>query len=184
MSRSLTTAVQNIVDSAEVQPFLLFEGEFNTGYFRAWTGYGDLAWNSLTWSGVGTLFSISDVTESSDGSANGVSVVFNGIPSDMISLALSDVKQNLPGKIWIGFLNDGVVSDPILLFEGRLDVAAISEDAQTSSISIDYESRLIDLQRPRETRYTNEEQQALYAGDLGCEFVASLQEASLLWGRA
>lgn len=183
MSRDLTTAVENIVDSAEVQPFLLFEGEFASGYVRAWSGYGDLSWDSKTWTGTGTLLSISNVQETSDGSAQGVTATLSGVPSSLISLALADVRQGRSGKVWMGFLDNGVVADPILLFEGRLDIPAIQEEGETSSISISYESRLIDLERPRETRYTNEEQQGLYAGDLGCEFVPSLQDINLVWGR-
>jgi len=184
MSRTLTNDVKTIIESTNVQPFLLFEGEFITGYLRLWTGYGDLTWNGFTWQGTGYLFDISSVRESSDGTANGVTVSLSGIPSAMLSLVLSDIKQNLPGKIWIGFLDNGVVSDPILLFEGRLDISAIHEDGETSTVNIDYESRLIDLQRPRENRYTHEEQQARFAGDLGCAFVVSLQEANIVWGRA
>jgi len=184
MSRDITSDVSTIIGSASVQPFMLFEGEFVSGYLRVWTGYGDLSWNGFTWQGTGYLFDLSQIKESSDNTANGVTVSFSGIPSSMISLALSDIKQNLPGKIWVGFLNNGVVSDPVLLFEGRLDVSGIQEEGDTSTINIDYESRLIDLQRPRENRYTHEEQQARFAGDLGCEFVVSLQEANVVWGRA
>lgn len=184
MSRDLTTAVQSIVDSKEVQPFLLMEGEFISGTVRVWSGYGDLSWNSQTWVGTGTLLQVSSVEETSDGSANGVTVTMSGIPSTMISLALSDVKQSGLGKVWLGFLDDGVVSDPVLLFEGYLDVPSINDNAETSTLVIAYESRLIDLKRPRETRYTNEEQQAMYPGDLGCEYVAGLQDISIEWGKS
>jgi len=183
MSRDLTTAVENIVDSAEVQPFLLFEGEFASGYIRAWSGYGDLSWDSKTWVGTGTLLSISNVQETSDGSAQGVTATLSGIPASLVSLALSDVRQGDSGKVWIGFLDSGVVADPVLLFEGRLDVPVINESGETASISISYESRLIDLQRQREHLYTNEDQQGLFAGDLGCQFVPSIQEITLNWGK-
>jgi hypothetical protein len=51
-------------------------------------------------------------------------------------------------------------------------------------VSISYESRLIDLERSRESRYTNEDQQRAFPGDRGFEFVPSLQDLSLTWGRA
>lgn len=183
MSRDITSAVQTIVDSAEVQPFLLFEGEFATGYVRAWSGFGNLSWDGQTWVGTGTLLSISNVQETSDGSAQGITAILSGIPSSLISLALNDVRQGASGKVWLGFLDNGIVNDPILLFEGRLDIPSIDEDGDTSSITITYESRLIDLSRAREIRYTHEGQQALYSGDLGCEYVAALQDKQLTWGR-
>ena len=183
MSRNITANVQTIVDSAEVQPFLLFEGEFASGYVRAWSGYGNLSWNSQTWTGTGTLLNISNVQETSDGSAQGITATLSGIPSSLISLALGDVRQGASGKVWLGFLDNGVVDDPILLFEGRLDIPSIEEGGETATISITYESRLIDLARSREIRYTDEEQQSLYAGDLGCQFVAALQDKEITWGR-
>jgi hypothetical protein len=75
-----------------------------------------------------------------------------------------------------------VVSDPLLLFEGKLDVPVINEGAEASNISISYESRLIDLLRPRESRFTDEDQKREFPGDLGCEFVISLQDKSIKWG--
>jgi hypothetical protein len=97
---------------------------------------------------------------------------------------LQSVKQNALGRVWLGFLSNGsVVANPWLVFEGRLDVPIIDEQADTCSIAITYESRLIDLTRARSRRHTDQDQQAEYAGDLGMEYVASLQEKEIPWGR-
>lgn len=185
MSRSLSNDVVTEINSAETQPILLFEGEFISGFFRAWSGFGDLSWGGFTWQGAGTLMGISPIDETAEVSAQGITVSLSGIPSGMLSLVLSDVQQNAPGKVWIGFLNNGaVIADPVLLFEGRLDVPSIDDSGETASISITYESRLIDLSRPRVSRYTDEEQKREFPSDVGCEFVADLQEKTLNWGRA
>jgi hypothetical protein len=184
MSRNLTSAVVTEITGQSVQPFLLFQGSFATGTVRAWSGIGDLSWNGFTWVGTGNLLSVSNVEETAQTTANGVSVTLNGIPSELISLALQGCRQGADGKIYLGFLNNGVVSNPILLFEGKLDVPVIQEDGESSSITISYESRLIDLERPRESRFTDEDQQRVYPGDLGFEFVAGLQDKSIVWGRA
>lgn len=185
MSRNLTANVITEITSSELEPFLLFQGEFTTGTVRAWSGIGDLIWNGFTWTGTGTLLSVSPVQETAETSANGITVNLNGVPSELLSLALQSCKQGAAGYIYLGFLNSGaVISDPILLFEGRLDIPSIQEEGDTATISISYESRLIDLERPRETRYTNEDQQREFAGDLGFEFVPKLQDKALTWGRA
>lgn len=185
MSRDLSLAVINQITAAELQPFLLFQGEFTTGTVRAWSGIGDLSWNGFTWTGTGNLLTISSVQEAADISANGVTVNLNGVPSELISLALQSCKQGASGFVYLGFLNNGsVVADPVLLFEGRLDIPSIEEMGDSATVSISYESRLIDLERQRETRYTNEDQQREFAGDLGFEFVPALQDKSLTWGRA
>jgi len=49
------------------------------------------------------------------------------------------------------------------------------------------ENKLVDFRRPRETRYTHEEQQNLYPvspPDLGLEFVNAIQEKQIYWGDA
>lgn len=185
MARDLTASVQSAIAAAEVKPILLFEGNFSSGQVYLWSGYGDLSWNGQTWEGVGNLAAVSPITENDEVQANGISVSLQGIPSEMIALALLEVGQGRLGRIYIGFLdaNDAVIADPVLAFEGRLDVPSIEEGGETSSISITYESRLIDLQRPRETRYTNEEQQRLYPSDVGFEYVPALQEKVINWGR-
>lgn len=185
MSRNLGSSIVSEITSAQMSPFLLFEGEFASGTLRLWSGIGDLSWNSYTWTGVGSLASISSVTETADTSAQGITVSLSGIPSSLVSLFLGDVRQGSAGKVYLGFIDSSgdVISSPYMLFEGRLDVPAMEESAESAVISITYESRLIDLERPRESRYTNEDQQREFAGDLGFEFVPSLQDISINWGR-
>lgn len=185
MSRDLTAGVQAAIAATQVQPFLLFEGLFANGYVRTWSGYGDLSWNGNIWTGIGSLGGVSAIQESAEIQANGISVTLTGIPSEFISLVLQESQQGKSGKVYIGFFDEsGIIADPYLVFEGKLDIPSIQEDGETSMVTITYESRLIDLQRSRETRLTNEEQQREYAGDLGCEFVPTMKEITLNWGRS
>lgn len=186
MARDLTASVKSAIEATQVAPFLLFEAEFADGYLRLWSGIGDISWNGYTWTGVGTLGSISPISETDEVQANGISVSLTGIPSDYVSLILSDVRQGKMGRVYVGFLdaNGVIVSDPYMAFEGRLDVPAIEEAGEDAMITITYESRLIDLQRPREIRFTDEEQKRLYPSDKGLEYVTSMQEVTLSWGRS
>lgn len=184
--RDLTSGVQTAIAADQVSPILLFQGEFASGTVRVWSGIGDLAWNSATWNGVGDLGGISAITESEDVQANGITVTLSGIPSDLISLALGDAVQGKLGKVYFGFLDSSgaVIADPVLMFEGRLDIPAIQEDGENAIIQITYESRLIDLQKPRQSLYTHEDQKTRYPSDMGFEFVPSLQDQSITWGKA
>lgn len=186
MARDLSASVQSAIEATQVAPFLLFEAEFADGYLRLWSGIGDLSWNGYTWLGVGTLGNISPISETDEVQANGITVSLTGIPSNYVSLILSDVRQGKVGKVYVGFLdaNGAIIADPYMTFEGRLDIPAIEEAGEDAMITITYESRLIDLQRTREIRFTDEEQKRLYPGDKGLEFVASMQEITLNWGRS
>lgn len=186
MSRDVTAAFSTALGASVVAPILLFEGVFSTGTVRLWTGHGDLTWDSKLWVGGGTLLGIAPVEETTDVVASGSSVSLSGVPSDLVQIAIEEARQGLPGRIWLGLLNDAgeVIVDPARAFTGRLDVPQITADGSSTRITITYESRLIDLNRPRELRYTDQSQQSLYPGDLGFEYVAGLQEAEVVWGRS
>lgn len=185
MSRDLSAGVISAIEDSQVRPFYLFQGEFVSGTVRAWNGIGNLSWNSQTWGGLGSFLSFSSIEETSDVKAAGMTVSLNGMLSANISLALSDCRQGYSGKIYLGFFDtsNAIISSPYLIFSGRLDTVSIDEGPDTSTVTLNYESRLIDLQRTREIRYTDQEQQRMFSGDLGLEFVADLQDKTLTWGR-
>lgn len=182
--RDLSAGMQTAVAASEVAPVLLFEGVFKNSTVYAWSGFGTIVWDGKAWTGTGTLLSVSEVSENSDTAATGATVTLNGVPSPLISLALAECKQGAVGKVYFGVLENGaILADPIVMFEGKLDVPTIDEDAEFSSITITYESRLINLERPRVTRYTKEDQIRLFAGDKGFDYVPSIQEQRITWGR-
>ena len=64
-----------------------------------------------------------------------------------------------------------------------MDQMTIAEGPETSTIALSVESRLIDLERIRTRRYTSEDQKRRFPGDLGLDFVNSIQDKELFWGR-
>ena len=63
-----------------------------------------------------------------------------------------------------------------------MDVMTIEDAGDTANISLSAESRLIDLERARVRRYTNNDQQNQFAGDTSLRFVADLQDKEIAWG--
>jgi hypothetical protein len=183
--RTLTPAVIAELKAGSFRPFILLEAKFKSGMIHVWSGYGNLVWNSLTWNGVGYLGSISGISETSSVQANGIKIGLSGIPSDTIGKALNECRQGNPVKLWLGFMTESraVIADPAQSFAGRMDTVAIDEGAETSTITIAVESRLIDLQRPRIRRYTDDDQQRTSPGDKGFEFVNLVQEWNGSWGK-
>lgn len=188
--RGLTAPMLAAIAARTVRPALFYEGEFvdgseNPEFLRLWTGVGDLSWNGYTWTGGGNLLGISALEETTDLKAVGFSVTLSGMPSSLVSLALGNVRQGKPGKLWLGLFDSAgaLLADPYQLKRGRFDIAPIEDDGETCTISAQYEDRLIDLERPRDRRYTHEDQQLDYPGDLGFEYVPSLQDMDIPWGR-
>jgi hypothetical protein len=174
------------IAAADVRAGVLAEIEFASGTVRAWTGVGILQWNGYDWTGVGHLGGISPIEETSEVRAAGVALSLSGIPSALVASALGDAERGRPVTVWLAFFDDdwAIVADPYQAFSGRVDVPVIDEGGETATITIQAESRLIDLERPRTRRYTDEDQQDAFPGDRGFEFVTSLQEWSGVWGRS
>tara|TARA_R100000315_G_C5229780_1_gene140735 strand:+ start:1280 stop:1891 length:612 start_codon:yes stop_codon:yes gene_type:complete len=183
MSRNLTTAVQNQLAASELEPFFAIKLAFDSGDVRIWTGYTDITVASETYIGGGQLLSISPIEETVEVAARGVNLALNGIDSSLVSVALTESYQGRAAKVYLGVISSGaVVADPYLVFDGRMDVMTIEDAGETASISLSAESRLIDLERARVRRFTDNDQQNQFPGDTSLRFVADLQDKEIAWG--
>lgn len=190
MARGLTAAMAAAIAAGTVRPVILYEGYFavtgspSPDTLRLWSGYGELSWDGKAWRGAGDLIAITPVSETTDITAQSFAVSLNGQNADLVSKAIEACRQGLLGRVYVGFYDaaGALIVDPFLAFSGRLDVPDITMGGDQVTITVSYESRLIDLDRPRERRYTDEDQQADYAGDLGFEYVPALQDPKIPWG--
>ena len=185
MSRDITTAFNDILVSDNLSPFLAVDLSFDGGNFVTWTGYGNITFGGTTFIGGGDFLNVSQISETADIQANGINITLSGIPSDLISSALNETYQGRSAKLYLGLLdaNGAVVADPYLVFSGRMDTMNIKDSGDTADIGLTAESRLIDLERSRERRYTSEDQKIDYPNDKGLEFIADLQDKEIVWGR-
>jgi hypothetical protein len=185
MSRSVTSSVNTIFESSSVSPFMAIDLDFDGGNFLAWTGYGNITFDSNTYIGAGDFLNVSPTKENAEVQANGIDITLSGVPSELISSALSETYQGRSCKLFLGVLDNSnaVVADPYLLFSGRMDLMTIDDSGDTTYITVTAESRLIDLDRTRERRYTSEDQKIDFPNDKGLEFIADLQDKEIIWGR-
>lgn len=206
MSRDLTTDFVDELQQSVVYPFFAVDLNFQSGPLHFWTGYGDLSVGDINYFGVGNLVNISAVEETTEIEAKGAVVTLTGVPSSFLSLALDEPYQGRECKIYFGlWLNDRTITtqadDTITtenlfeftiesktrylaeIFSGELDQMNISEEGNTSTISVTAENVLIKLERPVVRRFTNEDQKSRFPTDKGLEFVAGLQDKEIFWGR-
>ena len=207
MSRDLSVnTIENISENV-VYPFFATELRFDGNIVRMWTGQGTLVLADGTeWVGLGQLLNISAIEETSEMSVKGASISLSGIPSDLLSLALSEPYQGRIAKIYFGTFQQGSIlqetSDYILLqdgsrinleststgfnelFSGYMDQMNIEESGDTATIEMMVENKLIDLERARVARFTSGYQKSVYPGDLGMDFIEDLQDKRISWGRA
>lgn len=184
MSRNLTSQVVAAMQAQNVRPVIFVQAQFTGGTIYVWNGISSITWNSQTWQGLGKLGKISPIAETVTGQARGVTFELSGIPSDLLSYVLTQVRTQYPAYVWVGYFDasGNVIANPELRFSGRIDTAKILESGDNSVIQITVESKLIDLGRARERHYTHQDQQIDYPGDLGFVYVNGIQELSLIWG--
>jgi len=190
-NRTLTNDFKTALALPEVLPFLIVKIGTADGDINVWSGIGNLIFDPGTGNeifiGVGTFGGMSAPQETKELKANGVNLSLSGVPASMISLALQSMRQGKDGRIWMGLYNvsTGVlIEDPIDIFSGLTDIVAIEENVDASQIIVGLESRLVNLKKKHDRRYTPEDQKRTFPNDLGFDQVASLQEKEILFGKS
>lgn len=182
MSRDLPSAMISALDDVNIEPFFAVELETDTSPLRIWTGYDTLTINGDSYLGIGTFLSVSAIDETSDIDARGATITISGISNSAISLALQEPYQGRVCKIHFG-----IGSNSAEVFSGYMDQMDIQEGSDTSTIVIKVENKLVDLERARVARFTSSYQKsrdiANVSSDKGLDFVASMQDKKVPWGR-
>ena len=173
MSKELTGITDDVI-----QPFYAFKAKFDSGALRIWSGLGNKVILGQNYVGSGTLLTISGLTETGDISATNCTVSLSGIPVEVISAAFNEPYQGREAQVFFGI--QGL--DPIEVFGGYMDVMTIEEDGQSANVSVTIESRLIELERIRPIRYTNESHKSRNPGDTFFRYVSSIQDQQVSWG--
>lgn len=186
MARGLTASVLAEIANGSFRPVVFFSAAWADQTLYVWSGIGSVSWNGQTWLGVGDLGTISPNAEVVDVSAQGFTVTLAGANPAEVSEALAQAQRGLAGKAWLGFIDSSgnIVADPYLSCAGRLDQPTIDPNPPTMTLSLAYESRLVDLERPRVRRFNSADQQIDFPADRGFDFVPAIQEWSGNWGRA
>ena len=206
MTRSLPIAIAGVLDASVLYPFFAIEIMFDTAPLRLWSGLGELVIRPYVYTGGGTLLTIDDIQETSDIGATGAKVTLSSIPTSVLSLALRERYQGRRATLYFGLTDVGdnylenedgtyvlrensgrIILDSrdelVNIFEGYLDQMNIAEGPNTSAITVSIESKLIDLQRKRIRRFTHEDQQRRFPGDMGFEKVEEIQDMRYEWRR-
>jgi hypothetical protein len=183
-TRELTPGMVTGFTNNVVRPVLLFQMDTSAGTVYIWSGIGNLVWNGITFIGAGALATVDVIPETTDLSANGVTVALSGIPSSYLALALESIENRYNATLWFGLFDDNLnlIADPYQVYQGITDVPTITEGTDTCKITITIENRFSDLNRARTTYYTPQDQALIDATDKGFDYVAGLQNASVIFG--
>lgn len=179
--RTLTTAAAAALSAASVPIALLVEMDL-TSALNLNTSNLDLVVSGTTYYGTKGLGRISALQDTA-AELRGLQFELSGVPSDLLSLALSEPVQGKAVRVKTAVYDPSTyaVLDVRLRWAGRLDVMAISDAEGASSVTVTAEHCGIDLVRPASSLYTDTEQQRLAPGDLFFQFLADQVEQRVVW---
>ena len=185
MDRGSTGAFQTEIVKSANKPFHLVKLSFDDVSYFLSDAYIPVTYDSDTYTPTGSFLAFSDIVETNEANIETISISLSGVDTTYINLFLSGGYLDRTVQIYKAFLdsNDALVSDPLLIFDGRLNNPVIKEDVEagTSTVAVQASSLFVDFDRIN-TRFTNNEsQQSFFAGDTGFRF-SSVVVKELNWG--
>ena len=96
--------------------------------------YGTLDVGEKEYVGAGQLLNISSIEETQEMAVKGATITLTGIPSNLISLALTQPYQGRVCNIYFGVMGEKVFNQ---VFSGYMDQMNIAEAGDTATIEID-----------------------------------------------
>lgn len=179
--RAITPAAASVLQGRTVPMAVLVDMDL-TQPLRVTTWHRPLTWAGATYLAAGSLGQI-DASEETTEQARPLRFSVSGLPSAQISLVLSEPVQGRSVSVYVAIFDPETyqVLDAALEWQGQIDTMQVSEDGQTAVVTVAAESAGLDLLRAAPVRYTDVDQQRLFPGDLGLQYVTAQAEKTLVW---
>jgi hypothetical protein len=183
MPRNLPSPMLAAIQANSVQlAFLLDLQLAGNIWARAWTGVGTLVWNGNSYLGVGSLGAIDDIQEGSEVKAEGTTVALSGVDPTLLGAALTEIQVGASATAWLAVFTNGALTAAYTVFGGTVDRAQVAAGVNAMTIALALETKLANLQRASNRRYTAADQRRNYPDDGGFNFVEVQNDIALLWG--
>jgi hypothetical protein len=183
MSRQLDASLAAALATGNISPFFMAQLSFKSQMMWVWTGVGTLVWNAQPFLGVGSVAKIGTIQEGTDVHAYGTTVTLSGIDPVLLGESMTDMEPGAQATLWLGLLSNGsIIGSPYQLFKGAMDQPTISVGVDTISITLALETRMLDLSRASNRRYTSADQRLYHPTDSAFGWVESLNDQADVWG--
>ncbi len=188
--RSITTLNQNAVLGKIVRPIMFARMSFSSGVPRMHTEIGPRTaihpiFGSESYLGIGDFGGIAgDIKESISGAAEPIKLAITGVKSSFIDIALDDDYYRRDIELMFGFddENGELLDDPVILWSGFMDKVNINLGQGLGALALTCESRATNLKGASDLRFTDEDLQAAFTGDLGGEYIFRMADLQIKWG--
>lgn len=174
-----------------VRAAYLVEFQFVSGTIRVWNGNGRLSAGGFTWDGLRGMGQIDGLEQAINGSAPQATFTLSGVDPNVLSKEQGDPFDyiNRPVLVYLQFFNEDwtLLDSPYAI--GGWTMQVVQETygwnetlkAWESLIGITAESWFAGRGRPPFGFYSDRDQQLRFAGDLGCQYMATMQNYTVRW---
>lgn len=182
--KTLSTAGQTACASGKVPLAMLIEMDLSSPLNLCTTNI-DLTLSGTTYYGLKGLGTV-EVIQNTPAEIKQIKFELSGVPSTSIALALTEPVQGKAVRVKLAIFDPATyaILDVTTCWAGSLDSMSVTDSATGGNISVTAEHVGIDLNRPASSFYTDDEQQALHAGDLFLQYTSQQVEQQIIWPSA
>ncbi|WP_420239266.1 hypothetical protein ACOBR2_06720 [Telmatobacter bradus] len=182
MARDLPSLMVSSVGSNVVRPCFMLDLTLSTGVEHIWSGYSSISYAGCTYRGVAALGSVGAIAESSNVHASGMTVALSGIDNTLLTETLNDIQIGASCCLWLAAFANGAIQSRYCMFGGTVDQSNMQISPEVFDIALALETRMSNLQRASNRRYTLADQRSYYSDDSGFAWVERLNDIALQWG--
>jgi hypothetical protein len=184
MSERTLDATLKAAAESDVFNYVVFvKLAFPSATVYAHNGVGTLSFGGDDYLGVGAFGGISAVEDTTQLVSKPLTVELSSITQDIIDAVQTDDVFGRAADVYVGSMDaDGnLEGTPDNWFSGHMETVQVLV-GEKDGISIRLQSRASRLRLRSNKRYTLEDHQRDYPGDLMFEFLPALQDAQVVWG--
>lgn len=184
MTRTIDSNTLRAMTRLDYRPIVLVEIDTPSLAIRLTSSTQDVVFESNTYI-ANALGGISTIAETADLNDAQISIIFSGIDPAIKAAVVASDFINSKVTVRVQFFDGGWKSsgDGLIYFIGSAASQNIAS-GQSSDITVSCKSKVASLSRPRSERYSDQEQQAQYPGDLGMQYASELASKDIIWPNA
>lgn len=137
------------------------------------------------YTGIGDFGGVSsELKETISGAPEPLTLAIAGVDSSIVNMVLVDDYFRRAAEIMLGIEDAAgdLIDDPIILYSGYMDKVDAAMKQHQAQLELNLESRGTNFLSSSDLRFTDEDLQAEYPGDLMGEYIYKMYDLQLHWG--
>jgi hypothetical protein len=180
-----STDQQAALEKAAVAHAYFAYFDFKSAAVRVSNFNQTVEWGGYEWLGMGTLGSISQITETDSLESSPVNFNLNVADPSLVALAIGPVEEyrGRVAKLWMCPLDENyaLIDTPILCWRGRMDMMSLGVGQDSGNITLKCETAAFGLKRQPSLRMNAAQQKKRHPTDTGFDFLTGLIANPAVW---